>query len=64
MVAVLALVGARAGGAGGEGFPSDSFFLGGALVFAASLDFGLLIGGFVLLGSLGGALGLIERFLS
>lgn len=33
-------------------------------MFAAGLDFGLLMGGFVLLGSLGGALGLIERFLS
>lgn len=33
-------------------------------MFAASLDFGLLMGGLVLLGSIGGALGLIERFIS
>jgi len=33
-------------------------------MFAAPLDFQLLMGGFVLLGTLGGALGLLERFLS
>lgn len=33
-------------------------------MFAVALDFQLLMGGFVLLGSIGGALGLLERFLS
>lgn len=34
------------------------------VVFAAALDFQLLMGGITLLGVLGGALGLLERFLS
>lgn len=44
--------------------PEAPALVPGVVVFAAALDFQVLIGGLVLLGLIGGALGLLERFLS